>query len=518
MVTAIRAAHLNTIFFQARARGDAYYRSAYEPWAENLTGTLGKDPGWDPLEFLLDESHAAGLEVHAWFNVYKVRGPGRPAPSSPQHPARAHPEWIVPYENEGWFDPGKPEVQAYLLRVALDLVRHYDLDGIHLDFIRYPGRDFPDDDSYRRYGGGKNRDDWRRGNIDRFIAALYDSTVAVKPRMKVGSAPVGVFKGGNGNNGWGGYSNYFQDSQGWLRDGKQDYLVPQIYWDIGESPGDPDFTALAGSWSQNAAGRQIYAGVGAYKPAVLEQIPEQIDVTRELGMAGQAYFRYDHIRDPSVFGGRYDTWANIPPMEWKDPVPPKPPGAIAVAESAPGVFSIEWTPSPPAADGDRARLYNVYHWTGAAIPFDNPHALVAIVPNGRTYYTDTVAVPEGARYTFAVSALDRSNNESAPTTGSASFRELVDLRGRLSTITSLVTLLPGESPPLIAFALSANAEIALEVRSALPTDTTYALLAGGKRDAGTYVVGIPGGRFSPGRYVVRLSAGPHRLEQPLELP
>jgi uncharacterized lipoprotein YddW (UPF0748 family) len=520
MVAAIRAAHLNTIFFQARARGDAYYRSAYEPWAENLTGTLGKDPGWDPLGFLLKEAHAAGLEVHAWFNVYKVRGPARPAPSSPQHPARAHPDWIVPYEGEGWFDPGRPEVHDYLLQVAIDLLRHYDLDGMHFDFLRYPGRDFPDDETYRRYGAGINRDDWRRANIDRFVAAVYDSATALKPLLKVGSAPVGVFKGGNGNNGWGAFSNYFQDSQGWLRDGKEDYLAPQIYWDIGESPGDPDFTTLARSWSENAAGRQMYAGVAAYKPEVLEQIPEQIDVTRRLGMAGQAFFRYDHVRDTAVFGGRYATLANIPPMPWKDPLAPNPPGTVAVTESGPGLFSIEWTAPPRAADGDGATSYNVYRWTSAAIPFDDPHSLVAIVPEGRTFYADTVSSPEGVRYYFAVAALDRANNESTPATTSVSVRELVELRGRLSSTTSLATLLPVDSPspPLIAFALSAGTDITLELRGAPPLDSTYAVLAGGKRFAGTHVVGIPAGRFSPGRYVVRLTTGRDRLEQPLNLP
>jgi hypothetical protein len=391
------------------------------------------------------------------------------------------------------------------------------MDGIHLDFVRYPGRDFADDESFRRHGGGANRDDWRRANVDRFVAALYDSAITLRPRLKVGSAPVGVFKGGNGSNGYGAFTNYYQDSQGWLRSGTQDYLVPQIYWDIGESPGDPDFEALARSWSQNGAGRQVYAGIGAYKPAVLGQIPGQIDIAREEGMAGQAFFRYEHVRDPAVFGGRYDTWANVPPMPWKDPLPPNPPATIAATESAPGVFSIEWTPPPPAADGERAHLYNVYCWTSAAIPFDNPRALVAIVPKGRTFFADTVGTPEGARYYFAVSALDRLNNESTPTTGSASIRELVDLRGRLTTVTSLVTLLPENAPPLIAFALATGAQVTLELRAFHPPDTSATVLASGPRDAGTYVVGIPQGRFSPGRYVVRLTAGRHRLEQPLEV-
>ncbi len=518
MVATLHAARFNTIFFQVRARGDAYYRPGLEPWAENLTGTLGKDPGWDPLQFLLDEAHAAGIEVHGWFNVFKVRGPARPGPSSPQHPARAHPDWIVPYESEGWCDPGRPDVQTYLLRVALDLVRRYDMDGLHLDFIRYPGRDFPDDESYRRYGRGENRDDWRRGNVNRFVAALYDSVAAVRPHMKVGSAPLGVYRGGNGANGYGAYANYYQDSQGWLSAGKQDYLAPQIYWDIGESPGDPDFAALVRSWVAGGAGRHVYAGIGAYKQAVLEQIPQQIDIAREAGMSGEAFFRFEHVSDPAVLGGRYDTWANIPPMPWKDPLPPAPPPSMAVTESAPGVFSIEWTPSPPAADGDRAHLYNIYRWTSADIPLDNPHALAAVVPGTRTIYTDTLSAPEGARYYYAVSALDRASNESTPTTGSASVQELVDLRTRLTAVTSLVTLTRDPSTPLIAFALAAGTPVTLELRPFTPPDTGATVLANGMHGPGRYVVGIPRGRFTPGRYVVRLTAGFERLEQPVDLP
>jgi uncharacterized lipoprotein YddW (UPF0748 family) len=520
MVASVHAARMNTIYFQVRARGDAYYRSSFEPWAENLTGTLGKDPGWDPLQFLLDEAHAAGIEVHAWFNVYKVRGPGRPGASSPQHPARAHPDWVITYENEGWLNPGIPDVNPYLLSVALDLLHSYDVDGMHFDFLRYPGRDFPDDETYRRDGRGMDRDDWRRSNINRFVSAFYDTAVVLRPLLKIGSAPIGIYKGGNGRNGWGAYANYFQDSQGWLRDGNQDYLAPQIYWDIGESPGDPDFSALARSWTENAAGRQMIAGIAAYKPAVLAQIPEQIDVSRSLGMSGQAYFRYEFVRDPAVFGGRYATWANVPPMPWKDAVPPNAPAALAVTETSPGVFTLEWTPPLPAADGERARLFNVYRWTDASIPFQDPRAIVAVVPGERTFIADTVGVPMGAQFFYAVSALDRTGNESTPTTTSASMRELVALSSRLPSMTGLAATPRDETlrSPLVAFALATGGEVLLELRTGRPVDSTRAVLARGRHPAGTYVVGIPPGLVSPGRYVLRLTAGASRLEQPLDVP
>ena len=230
MVSDLKAAHFNTIFFQARARGDAYYKSDYEPWAENLTGIPGQDPGWDPLDFLLREAHAAGMEVHAWFNLYKVRGLNAARPSFPQHISLAHPEWTVFSDGEVWVDPGIPEVRSYLLRVAMDLTRNYNIDGIQFDFIRYPGREFRDSKTFRRYGNGMDREDWRRSNIDLFVAEFYDSATALKPMLKVGSAPLGLYNGIN--KGGGGFYSYYQDSQGWLQKKKHDYLAPQLYWPL----------------------------------------------------------------------------------------------------------------------------------------------------------------------------------------------------------------------------------------------------------------------------------------------
>lgn len=512
IVRSARAANLNTLFFQVRARGDAYYRSALEPWAENLTGVLGRDPGWDPLEFLLREAGAAGLEVHAWFNVYKIRGGTRPPPSTPPHPARAHPSWVVPFEGEGWFDPGIPEVHAYLLAVALDLVRRYDIDGLQLDFIRYPGPQFPDDQTFRRYGRGLPLDEWRRGNVNRFVAELYDSATALRPALKVGSAPVGVYRGANG---WGGYTAYSQDAREWLRRGKQDYLAPQIYWDVGETKGDPDFRALVASWAGFAEGRHLYAGVGAYKPEVQAQIPLQIDIARTAGADGQAFFRLEHIADPSVFGGRYAAPAAVPPMPWKDPRPPNPPGAVAVTETAPGVFSVEWTAPPPAADGDRARFYHIYRRPSGE--HDSLRALIAVAPAARTIHIDTLSAPQGIRYTYAVAAADRARNESALTSSDVSIRAMVDLNGRIAGETGLATLLRDDGPPLVAFALAARSEIVLDIREASSSGASPTVMAEGGLGAGIHVFGIPRGQFAPGRYFIRLRIDGTVLEQPLLL-
>lgn len=514
IVARVKAARFNTIFFQVRARGDAYYRSAYEPWAENLTGTLGQDPGWDPLAVLLEEAHRHDIEVHAWFNVYKVGGPNPVGFSTPPHPTRLFPHRVVTADNEKWLDPGDPDVAAHTLRTALDLVRKYHIDGIHFDYIRYPGREIPDDPTYRLYGNGRDRAEWRRSNITRFVHMFYDSAMAINPGLKVGSAPLGVYSVGTASNGWGSFHSYYQDSQGWLAAGKHDYLAPQIYWDIGATDDDPDFAALVRSWSAASHGRHIYAGIAAYKRNVFREMAAQIDSSRAANAAGQAFFRYEHIAaDFSPFRGRYATPAIVPPMPWKDSIPPNPPQNLAVTQLATDVFHLEW--QPPAAEPS-ARRYAVFRSTSPTIHTDEATSLVAVVPGGGTYYVDSIAVPAGAAYYYTVTALSRNNVESIPSNvGSVRVREVLALGGKLTHLTGLVASVAKDnaSRPLVAYRLAAPAEVSLDLLGS--NHTVVATLATGLQQSGTYVVGL--GQVEPGAYIVRLKAGENTIEQRVEV-
>jgi uncharacterized lipoprotein YddW (UPF0748 family) len=523
IVADMKAAHFNTILFQARARGDAYYRSSYEPWAENLNGTLGKDPGWDPLEFVLNEAHKAGIEVHAWFNVYKIRGSSSVGQSVPLHPARRFAAWVHEVDGEGWIDPGVPEVRDYLVRVALEIVRRYDIDGINFDFIRYPGNIFPDAETYRRYGAGIERDDWRRSNIDRFVTAFYDSAMRIKPMLKVGTAPLGVFSNGSGSNAWGAFNSYYQDSQGWLRKGKHDYLSPQLYWNLGATKDDPDFAELLRAWKRNSYGREIWAGIGAYKPEVIRELPRQIDSSRSIGADGQAYFRYEHVNSLSVLGGRYATLANIPPMSWKDSIPPLEPTHLAVSETAQNVFHLEWLPPQAAADGDWARYYNIYRSTSEHIDPTDVSCLVAITNSDAARFVDTVRAGTSYKYYYAVSALDKGNNESAiSNVATITMRELTELRGKLSDFTSLSTSVARDNGgvTLVAYKLALRSSVSLRVvKQDIDSARSSAalVLASGMQSAGTYVVGVARSQLKPGSYLVRLDAGGIVVEQPLEI-
>ena len=511
IVSRLKTGNFNTIFFQVRARGDAYYRSRYEPWAENLTGTLGNDPGWDPLSFLLNEAHHAGIEVHAWFNVFRVNSHSRP-------------EWSVQSGGEWWLDPGIPAVRAFVLNVVLDLLKNYDLDGVNFDFIRYPGRDFADNDTYRRYGNGDNKDDWRRANVTRFMNDAYDRLKAMKPMLKIGASPWGMFDRDVDGDRGGSYRSVYQDARKWIQNGKVDYLSPQLHWSLGGNggaKGDPDFARLVRSWQKYSAGRHIYAGIAAYKPEVFRELPAEIDTARSRGALGEVFFRYENIRAMTMFDDRYHSPANIPPMDWKDALPPLPPGNLAVTEIATNVFQLEWSPPPPADDGDKPRYYNIYRYAASHIPFDDPRSLVAITSDNENSFIDTVRVPSGLTYYYAVTAFDKGNNESAPSNvATGVVRELLALKGRLPNFTTMTASIPHTAggTALVAYTLSRRTPVALDLYrlKVSGTDSLFTPLVNGVQERGTYVVGVDPTTMAPGKYIVRLHAGEATVDQALD--
>lgn len=407
----MKDANMNAVFFQVRARGDAYYRSAYEPWAENLSGTLGRDPGWDPLQFVIDEARKLQIEVHAWFNVYKVRGPVPPPSSSPQHPVRAFPAWVQMYENEWWFDPGLPDVNDYLLKLLADLTEKYDVDGICFDFIRYPGRDFPDESTFRRFGSGK-REDWRRENINRFVQRAYEHVTRLKPAIKMGAAPVGNYGGTMSAQpdtriAAGALSDYFQDSRLWLRNGWLDYLAPQVYWALEFETQGPDFAYITRAWLRNSGTRHSYISTGVYKPEILLQINDQIAATRMLGAQGQIHFRYDNVAPLTVFGRTYATPALPPIMTWKDITPPPPPRQVDMHEHVSGT-RISWKGAGPSSESQKVRYYVIYR-SEREIETDDPRQIIGM--SSDLHWIDK----EGKQgYRYAVTSVDALGNESAP--------------------------------------------------------------------------------------------------------
>ncbi len=308
------ALRLNAVIFQVRPAADALYDSPFEPWSEYLSGRMGQPPSpyYDPLEFAVTEAHRRGLELHAWFNPYRARNEGARTPASPTHISRTHPELVKRYGGFLWMDPGEPAVQQQSLDVILDVVRRYDVDGVHIDDYFYPYRvpgkngrgyvQFPDDASWARYqraGGKLARDDWRRDNVDRFIERLYSAVKEEKPWVKFGISPFGIWRPGSPESvrGLDAYTELYADSRKWIRNGWLDYLAPQLYWPVGAVR--QSYPELLRWWvEQNVHARHIWPGnftsrVGdrrqpAWTPA---ELLRQVTLTRsQPGAGGNIHF------------------------------------------------------------------------------------------------------------------------------------------------------------------------------------------------------------------------------------
>jgi uncharacterized lipoprotein YddW (UPF0748 family) len=266
---------LNAVVFQVRPAGDALYASKIEPWSAYLTGTQGVAPVpfWDPLQFAVEQAHARGLELHAWFNPYRAKDPSAKGALSQMHIARRHPELVKKYGTQLWMDPGEPAVREQTLRVVLDVVKRYDIDGVHLDdyFYPYPERrpngstDFPDDRSWKKYkksGGKLSRDDWRRSNVDDLIRDLHERIAKLKPWVKFGISPFQLWRPGypeSVTTGLDAYSTLYADSRKWFLNGWVDYLSPQLYRRVDE---ERSYGLLLRWWeAQNAQHRHLWPGL-----------------------------------------------------------------------------------------------------------------------------------------------------------------------------------------------------------------------------------------------------------------
>jgi hypothetical protein len=356
------------------------------------------------------------MEVHAWINMVNVKSGDSPLPiTNPPHIAISRPEWVRKYLEGNnisyWLDVGFPEVRDYLRNICIEIVKNYDVDGIHLDYIRYPGIDFDDSLSYEMYGKNKSRADFRRENINSLVSSIYDSVLAVKPMVKVGSAPIGIYENLTDARGWEGKNSVFQDSREWLKRKKHDYLTPQIYWDINSNP---KFEVLVNDWIKNNYDRQIIIGIGAYNNSVAKEIEEQINITRKYNSAGQSFFRYENIKNKKFEAYKYPSI--IPPMKWKDSIPPNPPYSLSGKnlKDKTGWIELVWGIPSKAIDGDTAKYYNIYRGLTPSIDRDNPALILTSTQN--YYYYDFIRKPSQLEYYYQVSSFDKGNNESISAT------------------------------------------------------------------------------------------------------
>lgn len=411
----LKEANFNTVMMQTRLRGDLIYPSAIETFPEALTGKSGKNPGYDPLAFAIEECHKRGMELHAWI-VTIPAGNNRQVKLLGKHSVVKKYRQICKQHDGAWFlDPGHPKTADYLSNIVREIVTKYDVDGIHFDYIRYPenAHRFPDRDTHRKYGKGKDLKLWRRENITNIVRRLYSEVKQVKPWVKVSSSPVGKFKDTSrySSLGWNAYETVYQDAQGWLKEGIHDALFPMMYFK------DNHFYPFVLDWKENDNGRWIVPGLGIYflspkeKDWPLDEMSRQLYFTRQSGLAGHAFFRNKFLMDnvkgildeiQHVF---YSTPALIPPMTWQDSIAPSVPTSPIHEFQADGRVRLAWE-----ASKDNHELPVVYHlYASATYPVDteNAHNLFA------THLKDTTITGKEGYY-YAVTSADRYGNESAP--------------------------------------------------------------------------------------------------------
>ncbi len=428
---------LNAVVVQVRPTADAFWPSPYEPWSHWLTGTQGEDPGYDPLAFAVEEAHKRNLEFHGWFNPYRVSMGTDPNALVPTHPARVHPDWVLAYGGKLYYNPGLPEVRKFTIDAIMDAVRKYDIDGVHFDDYFYPypvaNQVFDDAATYAEYGDGLSLADWRRRNIDLLISELSAEIRSVKPWVQFGISPFAIWRNAStdpaGSPTQGGvetYDDLYADTVKWVREEWIDYITPQVYWNIGFTVAD--YAKLVPWWSDIVAGTDVnlYIGHANYKvanpaQAAPWQMPEEI--------SGQLTFNRDYPQvEGDIFFSAVQVRANrlqhmtiVKNDHYSRPAfAPTPDRLVAPGPDAPLIADASRT-----ADGVRVRWvangatsYGVYRldghdFVGRCDLTDAAHLVGSVRAKAGVLqsFTDSTAVP-GERYTYVVTALDRSHNES----------------------------------------------------------------------------------------------------------
>ncbi|WP_327276197.1 family 10 glycosylhydrolase [Streptomyces sp. NBC_01224] len=306
---------LNAVILQVRPTADALWPSPYEPWAQYLTGVQGKDPGWDPLGTAVREAHRRGLELHAWFNPYRVANHTDPSRLVATHPARLHPDWVLPYGGKLYYNPGIPEVRRFVQDAMLDAVRRYDIDAVHWDDYFYPypvaGQVFDDDATYAKYGAGfPDKAAWRRANTDKLVRETAERIKKIKKNVQFGISPFGVWRnaatdplGSDTKAGVQTYDDLHADTRGWVQKGWIDYICPQIYWNIGFAAAD--YAKLLPWWDAvvRGTGVDLFVGEALYKagdPAQPAAWQDPAELSRHLDFAAA----YDQVRGHVYFSGK----------------------------------------------------------------------------------------------------------------------------------------------------------------------------------------------------------------------
>lgn len=426
---------VNAIIFQVRAECDALYPSKYEPWSRFLTGEQGRAPFpyWDPLAWMVEQCHKRGMEIHAWINPYRAKTKSTSLLAS-NHIAVTRPQDIFEYDQQYILNPGLAENRRYICQVAADIIRRYDIDGFHIDDYFYPyptaGRIIPDQETFRQQNNGfRNIADWRRDNVNLFIKQLNDTIHSIKPWVKFGVSPFGIYRNkaqdpvnGSDTRGLSNYDDLYADVLFWVNKGWVDYTVPQIYWEIGNKAAD--YKTLITWWNRHASNRPLFIGEDIVRISKFpdpanpnsHQLPAKRNLHQQMKNVQGTVLWYakaavDNIGNiGSTLRDYYWKYpALIPRMPFIDDKAPKKPRKIKLINTDDGPV-LFWTAPRGQKWNDIATKYVVYKFEKNE-PVDLANSSKIVEITSETMYQLPASALQG-RSVYVITALDRMSNES----------------------------------------------------------------------------------------------------------
>ena len=548
MIEELHQTGINAIFFQIRSESDAMYDSPIEPWSYWLTGQQGRPPNplYDPLEFAVQEAHRRGMELHAWFNPFRVERAVGNYTLDTTHVAVRHPEWTIVMNNSiRILNPGIPDARQYVIDVIVDVVKRYDIDGVHFDdyFYPYPPNQIglQDVETYNTYGGGfSNIADWRRDNINTFVREVHEQISAVEPDIKYGISPFGIWKNGvpSGIVGLDAYFVIYADAVAWMENDWIDYLVPQLYWPFG---GGQDYAKLAPWWLSVSNGRHVYPGHGLYRSDAATfggtlfsaiEIPSQVRFNRSNDIPGSVFFRAKNITlyqskgfADSLTTDLYRYPAITPSFPWADQFPPGVPENVVSTWIGDTDVEIAWDIPFPQEFQPESKRFAVYRVRSASAPdlasaVQDPANLLAITGEAKVVDAPGIA---SEPYHYFVSAVSGNSVESGPS-------DFVTVDGRAVPIEnadlpeSVLSLYQNFPNPFtdvteLRFALDRAASVRLTVVDLLGREVAV-LVSGAWYGAGAYEISWDGtdavGRpLASGTYFAELTAEGERIVLPM---
>ncbi len=481
----IRSKNFNTVYFQSIFKGSALYKSSILPEVPYFIAPGSDTLFFDPLKYAISLAHKYGLEIHAWVNTARVySGDETEFLDNPKHIVNTHPEWIEKIKQNGetslWLNFGDPHARMFMVSALVELAKRYPVDGIQLDFIRYPGRNISDMPEYIAFGDTLDLDDWRRENINKFVHSLHDSLRAVNHFLKIGATPFGIYKNLPDAEGSEAFYTVYQDSRLWLKNGWVDYLAPQIYWDINHNP---RFDSLAVDWVKYSYGRNIVLGTAPYKKRVYKELDKIITLSRKINASGLAFFRYGFIRNRSF--PEFNSFVFPAEMPWLDSHTPLPPTDFTVSsDSATNRITLSWK---------RSLSENIKYYSLYTVDNDNGYEnkrLISLLASNSNFVSYTIKRPSKIKYRYELCSVNKLWNESKP---SDKKPEIVLTRlNNLMETPDLIPLKPllikGESRLTLCYFAENELPFKIEVSDKVKTNSILVNL-----QTGINYIDLPGG-------------------------